>query len=75
MVGHGLGRKLHEAPEVPNYGKRGQGVQLKTGMALAIVLVDVSSSSVVLAAIAGGALSLVMGLYFSAEKIVYELRR
>ena len=36
LVGHGVGRKLHEAPEVPNYGKRGHGVQLKSGMALAI---------------------------------------
>jgi methionyl aminopeptidase len=36
LVGHGLGRKLHEAPEVPNYGRRGQGVKLRTGMVLAI---------------------------------------
>ncbi|MEZ4738993.1 MAG: type I methionyl aminopeptidase [Flavobacteriales bacterium] len=36
LVGHGVGRKLHEAPEVPNYGKRGHGVRLKSGMALAI---------------------------------------
>ncbi|MBK6831995.1 MAG: type I methionyl aminopeptidase [Flavobacteriales bacterium] len=36
LVGHGVGRKLHEAPEVPNYGKRGHGVKLRTGMVLAI---------------------------------------
>ena len=36
LVGHGLGRELHEGPEVPNYGKRGQGVQLKEGMVIAI---------------------------------------
>lgn len=36
LVGHGLGSDLHEAPEVPNYGKRGRGKQLKEGMVLAI---------------------------------------
>ena len=36
LVGHGVGRKLHEAPEAPNYGKRGHGVKLRTGMVLAI---------------------------------------
>ena len=36
LVGHGVGRQLHEAPQVPNYGKRGRGVQLKEGMVLAI---------------------------------------
>lgn len=36
MVGHGVGRNLHEAPEVPNYGRKGSGVKLKNGMALAI---------------------------------------
>jgi methionyl aminopeptidase len=36
LVGHGLGRSLHEKPEVPNYGKRGTGVKLKEGMAIAI---------------------------------------
>ena len=36
LVGHGLGRDLHEGPEVPNYGKPGRGKMLKTGMALAI---------------------------------------
>jgi methionyl aminopeptidase len=36
MVGHGVGRHLHEAPEVPNYGRRGNGVKLKAGMVIAI---------------------------------------
>lgn len=36
LVGHGIGRALHEEPEVPNYGKRGKGIRLKTGMVLAI---------------------------------------
>ena len=35
-VGHGLGRELHEAPEVPNYGRRGNGPRLVDGMVLAI---------------------------------------
>lgn len=36
LVGHGMGRNLHEKPEVPNYGKRGTGIKLKEGMVLAI---------------------------------------
>ena len=36
LVGHGVGKKLHEPPEVPNYGKRGHGVKLRSGMVLAI---------------------------------------
>jgi methionyl aminopeptidase len=36
LVGHGLGRNLHEAPEVPNYGKRGSGIRLREGLVLAI---------------------------------------
>lgn len=36
LVGHGVGRNLHESPEVANYGKRGSGVKLKEGMVLAI---------------------------------------
>ncbi|HQU29726.1 MAG: type I methionyl aminopeptidase [Nitrospira sp.] len=36
FVGHGIGRQLHEEPQVPNYGKPGQGPRLKAGMALAI---------------------------------------
>ncbi|MCB0606526.1 MAG: type I methionyl aminopeptidase [Lewinellaceae bacterium] len=36
LVGHGLGRDLHEAPEVPNFGKRGKGVKLREGLVIAI---------------------------------------
>jgi methionyl aminopeptidase len=36
LVGHGVGRKLHEAPEVPNYGRRGNGAKLHAGMVIAI---------------------------------------
>ena len=36
LVGHGVGRQLHEAPEVPNYGKRGHGMKLGAGMVIAI---------------------------------------
>jgi len=36
FVGHGVGRKLHEEPQIPNYGKRGTGPRLKAGMTLAI---------------------------------------
>jgi methionyl aminopeptidase len=36
FVGHGVGRKLHEEPQIPNYGKRGTGPKLKAGMTLAI---------------------------------------
>ncbi|MBI4929531.1 MAG: type I methionyl aminopeptidase [Bacteroidetes bacterium] len=36
LVGHGIGRSLHEAPEVPNYGKRGSGVKMEEGLVLAI---------------------------------------
>lgn len=36
LVGHGLGKDLHEAPEVPNYGKRGRGPKLKPGLVIAI---------------------------------------
>ena len=36
LVGHGLGKNLHEDPQVPNYGRRGHGPKLKEGMVLAI---------------------------------------
>ena len=36
LVGHGLGKNLHEDPQVPNYGKRGSGPKLKKGLVLAI---------------------------------------
>jgi methionyl aminopeptidase len=35
-VGHGIGRQMHEEPQVPNYGNHGQGLRLRTGMALCI---------------------------------------
>ena len=34
--GHGIGRQMHEAPEIPNYGKAGRGIRLEPGMTLAI---------------------------------------
>ena len=36
LVGHGVGKSLHESPEVPNYGRRGKGVMLKEGLVIAI---------------------------------------
>ena len=36
LVGHGVGRKLHEEPQIPNYGRRGFGSKLKVGMVIAI---------------------------------------
>jgi methionyl aminopeptidase len=36
FVGHGVGRRLHEDPQIPNFGKRGTGAKLKAGMTLAI---------------------------------------
>jgi len=36
LVGHGLGRSLHESPEVPNYGRKRSGLKLKEGLVLAI---------------------------------------
>ncbi|CDD82188.1 MULTISPECIES: type I methionyl aminopeptidase [Bacteroidaceae] len=36
FVGHGIGKEMHEEPPVPNYGKRGSGVLLKSGMCIAI---------------------------------------
>ena len=36
LVGHGMGKNLHEEPEVPNFGRRGHGKELKSGMVLAI---------------------------------------
>lgn len=47
LVGHGLGRELHEAPEVPNYGRRGNGVRLQPGLVLAIEpMINMGSKSV-----------------------------
>ena len=36
MIGHGIGKNLHESPEVPNYGRRGSGIKLKKGLVIAI---------------------------------------
>ena len=36
LVGHGVGKKLHESPEVPNYGQKGDGLILKNGLVIAI---------------------------------------
>ncbi len=36
LVGHGLGRQLHEDPQVPNYGKRGRGKKIQNGLTIAI---------------------------------------
>ena len=36
LVGHGIGQKLHESPEVPNYGTKGKGIILKEGLVIAI---------------------------------------
>ncbi len=36
LIGHGVGRNLHESPEVPNFGRRGNGITLKEGLVIAI---------------------------------------
>lgn len=47
FVGHGVGRQLHEEPQVPNFGRRGSGPKLKPGMTLAIEpMVNMGTSSV-----------------------------
>jgi methionyl aminopeptidase len=47
FVGHGIGRRLHEEPQVPNYGQPGQGPRLQVGMVLAIEpMVNVGGSEV-----------------------------
>jgi methionyl aminopeptidase len=48
LVGHGIGKTLHESPEVPNYGKRGRGTKLRTGLILAIEpMVNMGSRNVI----------------------------
>ncbi len=48
LVGHGLGRELHEKPEVPNHGKRGTGMKLREGLVLAIEpMINLGSRTVV----------------------------
>jgi methionyl aminopeptidase len=47
FVGHGVGRRLHEEPQVPNYGKRDSGSKLKAGMTLAIEpMINLGTASV-----------------------------
>jgi methionyl aminopeptidase len=49
LVGHGIGRKMHEDPEVPNYGRRGQGALLRNGMCICIEpMINMGSKNVVL---------------------------
>jgi methionyl aminopeptidase len=48
MVGHGIGRNMHEAPEVPNFGRRGTGILIKNGMCIAIEpMINIGSKNVV----------------------------
>lgn len=48
LVGHGIGRTMHEAPEVPNYGRRGTGALLRNGMCIAIEpMINMGSKNVV----------------------------
>lgn len=48
LCGHGIGKKLHEDPEVPNYGKRGTGPLLKSGMCIAIEpMINMGSKNIV----------------------------
>ena len=47
FVGHGVGRKLHEEPQIPNYGRPGSGPKLKAGMTLAIEpMINIGSADV-----------------------------
>lgn len=49
MCGHGIGKKLHEDPEVPNYGRRGTGPLLKNGMCIAIEpMINLGSKNIVI---------------------------
>lgn len=48
LVGHGIGQNLHEAPQVPNYGKRGRGTLIKEGLVIAIEpMVNLGNKAVV----------------------------
>lgn len=48
LVGHGIGRQMHESPEVPNYGRRGTGQLIKNGMCIAIEpMINMGSKNVV----------------------------
>lgn len=48
LTGHGVGRKLHESPDVPNYGRRGIGPQIQNGMTIAIEpMINMGSKNIV----------------------------
>jgi methionyl aminopeptidase len=48
LVGHGIGKELHEAPEVPNYGKQGSGISLEHGTVIAIEpMVNIGNADVI----------------------------
>ncbi len=48
LVGHGVGKSLHESPEVPNYGRRGTGMKLKAGMVIAIEpMINMGTKSII----------------------------
>lgn len=50
LVGHGIGQSMHEAPEVPNYGRRGTGTELRSGMCICIEpMVNIGSKNVKMA--------------------------
>ena len=47
LVGHGLGKEMHEKPEMPNYGKRGSGKKFQEGMVVAIEpMINLGSSKI-----------------------------
>lgn len=49
MCGHGIGRKMHEDPEVPNYGRRGTGALIKNGMCICIEpMINLGSRNIVI---------------------------
>lgn len=51
MCGHGIGRKMHEDPEIPNYGRRGTGPVIRNGMCLAIEpMINLGSRNIVIEA-------------------------
>ena len=51
MCGHGIGRKMHEDPEVPNYGRRGTGPVIKNGMCICIEpMINLGSRNIVIEA-------------------------
>ncbi len=61
-VGHGVGRDMHEDPNVPNYGKRGRGVRLQVGMVLAIEFFNDTATTEIYTAENGWTVSTADGL-------------